>query len=623
MHGVPAADPADVQVHRVGGDVVGRDRLAERLAVHAGAHARGARGAAEVSEAGGVREISGARGAEGAGPGVAGEAADPVLDAQPPTARLVLGVLVRRAHVAPAGRQAGQHRRGRAALGLGGERRGERITGRCGRVRGAEHRRIVPGEVAGVGAAGQKVRLTQDRGKQADVGDDAVHLGAFQHPGQPGGRLGPGPAGPDDLGQHRVVVGAHQGAVLIAGVGPDALGRRDREPVQRAGHGPEVGGGVLGVQPGLDRVPRQLRVQYVGAQGLAAGHPQLHLDQVQTGDQFRDRVLDLQPGVYLQEVEAAGLVQDELDRARARVADRLTGGDRGGAERGPQVIAHGRGRGLLDDLLVAALDRAFPLEQVHHGAAAVPDDLHLDVPRVGDVPLGEHRTVPERGRGLPAGGSDRAGQVGQVPHQPHAPATAAERRLDQQRQAHPADQLAQVGVAGDLAAGQHRHARLFHQLLRAEFGAHRGDHVRGRPDEGQPGDGDVGGERGVLGQEPVAGVDGVRAGRFRRRDDEVTAQVRVGRRGAGQPDRLVGQPDVRCARVRVGVDGHGVQAQGVRGAHDPDGDLPPVGDQQTAHADHIRKTPKPRRPATTLEWTADRARPSTVRVSRGSTIPSS
>ena len=151
-------------------------------------------------------------------------------------------------------------------------------------------------------------------------------------------------------------------------------------------------------------------------------------------------------------------------------------------------------------------------------------------------------------------------------------------------QAHPADQRAQVGVAGDLAAGQDRHARLFHQLLRAEFGAHRRDHVRRRPDEGQPGRGDVGGERGVLGQEPVAGVDGVGAGRFRRRDDEVTAQVRVGGRGAGQPHRLVGQPDVRCVRVRVGVDGHGVQAQGVRGAHDPDGDLAPVGDQHDVRA---------------------------------------
>ena len=38
---------------------------------------------------------------------------------------------------------------------------------------------------------------------------------------------------------------------------------------------------------------------------------------------------------------------------------------------------------------------------------------------------------------------------------------------------------------------------------------------------------------------------------------------------------------------------------------------------------HIRKTPKPRRPATGPECAADRAMPSTVRVSRGSMTPSS
>ena len=38
---------------------------------------------------------------------------------------------------------------------------------------------------------------------------------------------------------------------------------------------------------------------------------------------------------------------------------------------------------------------------------------------------------------------------------------------------------------------------------------------------------------------------------------------------------------------------------------------------------HIRKTPKPRRPATGPECTADSVTPSTERVSRGSMTPSS
>jgi hypothetical protein len=112
--------------------------------------------------------------------------------------------------------------------------------------------------------------------------------------------------------------------------------------VQRADGGPEVRSGVLGVQPGLDRVPGQLGVQHVRAQRLTLGDPQLHLHQIQPGDQLGDRVLDLQPRVDLEEVEAARLVEDELDRAGADVADRLAGRDRGGAQRGPQVIVDGR-----------------------------------------------------------------------------------------------------------------------------------------------------------------------------------------------------------------------------------------------------------------------------------------
>ena len=253
----------------------------------------------------------------------------------------------------------------------------------------------------------------------------------------------------------------------------------------------------------------------------------------------------------------------------------------------------------------------------------VPHDLHLDVARVGDVPLGEHRPVTERGGGLAPCGGHGPGQFCPVTDQPHTPAAPAERRLDQQGQPDPGHQLVEVRVAGDLAAGQHRDARLLHQILGAELGAHRGDHIRRRPDERETGGAHVRGERGVLGQEPVAGMDGVGAGGAGRRDDEVAAQIGSGGRRAGQPDGLVGQLDVRRPRVGVGVDGDRGQAERVRGPYDADGDLAAVGDQEPVHGPHIRKTPKPRRPATEPECTADSASPSTVRVSRGSMMPSS
>jgi hypothetical protein len=49
-----------------------------------------------------------------------------------------------------------------------------------------------------------------------------------------------------------------------------------------------------------------------------------------------------------------------------------------------------RARGDLDELLVAALDRAVALEQVHHVAEAVAEDLRLDVLGVDDALFQEH-----------------------------------------------------------------------------------------------------------------------------------------------------------------------------------------------------------------------------------------
>ena len=70
------------------------------------------------------------------------------------------------------------------------------------------------------------------------------------------------------------------------------------------------------------------------------------LDQVGAGDHLGDRVLDLQPGVHLQEVELAVGGQDELHRAGAPVVDGLGRLHRGGADRARAVRASARGRGI-------------------------------------------------------------------------------------------------------------------------------------------------------------------------------------------------------------------------------------------------------------------------------------
>jgi hypothetical protein len=110
-------------------------------------------------------------------------------------------------------------------------------------------------------------------------------------------------------------------------------------------------------------------------------------------------MLDLQPGVDLQEEELATADQ-EFRGARRVVANVASGRQRGLAHGFAQPGIQRRRRRLFDDLLVAALDRALALEQMHQVAVPVAQDLDLDMAGVAEPALQEHRAVAERGRGF-------------------------------------------------------------------------------------------------------------------------------------------------------------------------------------------------------------------------------
>ena len=351
-------------------------------------------------------------------------------------------------------------------------------------------------------------------------------------------------------------------------------------------------------------------------EAAALGDADLQGDEVDAGGALGDGVLDLQPGVHLEEEEAAVVTGEELDGAGAGVADRPRGGDRGGEQRlaHPRHPLDERRRRLLDDLLVAALDRALALAERPHRAVLVGEHLDLDVAACRQVRLAEHGGVAERRRRLGPGGGDLAVEHVERAHDAHAPSAAAGRGLDQHRQVAVGD-----GVGGQL--GEDRHAGGGHQPLGLDLRAHRRDRRRRRADPRQPGVDDGAGEGGVLGQEAVAGMDGVGAGAARRVDDQVAAQVGVGGRVAGQAPRRR-RPRRRAASgVGVGVDGD-VAMPRSRQVRITRRAISPRLATRT-DLDHGRKTPKRSVPRTGALCAADRAMPSTVRVSRGSMIPSS
>ena len=164
------------------------------------------------------------------------------------------------------------------------------------------------------------------------------------------------------LSQHRVVVGRdhHPGGQR----GVHAHARRCLPGQHLAQLRQEVARRVLGAQAQLHRVPLPAHLVLSQRQRFALRNAQLPLDQIESGDQFGDTVLDLQAGIHLHEPEAPVRLEQELQRAGPAIADRTGGRDRNRAHRFAQCrIDRRRGR-FFDQLLVAALHRTVALTQV-------------------------------------------------------------------------------------------------------------------------------------------------------------------------------------------------------------------------------------------------------------------
>ncbi len=344
--------------------------------------------------------------------------------------------------------------------------------------------------------------------------------------------------------------------------------------------GEEAAEGVLGVDPRLDGVALAAHVVLRQRQRLAGGDDQLQLDQVQPCDGLGDRVLHLQPGVHLQEVElAGGGVEEVLDGPCADVPDLLGQRHRRGGQPGPRPgVDGGRGR-LLEHLLVPSLGGAVALPQVQHGAVAVADHLDLEVAPGLDVLLDQHGVVAERARRLPARGGDRLGELRRGPADPHALAAAAGGRLDQDRVV----EGRRILVEG--VRRHDRHARRDGDLAGRVLAAHLLHHRGAGPGQGDALVLERGREGRPLGEEAVAGVHDVGARAQGGVDHGPDVEVRR------HAHRRVGRAHVRRGRVEVGVDGDGAHAHRLRGAEDAQGDLTAVRHQYGSHVAHILKTP--------------------------------
>ena len=374
-------------------------------------------------------------------------------------------------------------------------------------------------------------------------------------------------------------------------------------------------------------------------QRLAGRDAQLPLDEIEPEDRLGDGMLDLQAGVHLEKIEAIGPeaargVDDELDRAGPDIADGLGRRHRRRTHRRACVFRQAGRRRLLDDLLVAALQRAIALPQMNDIALAVAEHLHFDMARREDVFLYQHARVAKRRLALALRGLQRGLEgVGRIDAAHAAPAAAGD-RLDEHRVADLAGARLQKhrALLGAMIARHDRRAGLRHRGLGFALQAHRAHGVRRRPDKHDAGLRAGLCEFGVLAQETVARMQALSARALGRREDRLGFEI--ARRALADLDRLIRLAREQRAAIGRRMQRDRLQAEPARGAEDPAGDFAAIGDDDIGeHLEsrsgrrnnqqrHIRNTPKRVGSIGALRQ-AEKASESVRRVSCGAITPSS
>ena len=310
----------------------------------------------------------------------------------------------------------------------------------------------------------------------------------------------------------------------------------------------------------------------------------LRAHQVDAGDDLGDGVLDLDARVHLDEEPLVGVeIEKEFDGAGVVVADAAANFQRGIA----QFLANARferhGRGDFHDLLMAALHGAIALVQVQDVAVAVAEHLHLDVLGAGNVFFQENGGIAEGAAGLVAGLVQKVGEVAGLGHHAHAAATAAERGLDDEREADFAGDFQGFGAVFDgiFRARQDGHVDFLRERAGGDLVAHEAEQFRAGADEGDAGVRAGLGEIRVFRKKAVPGMDEVHALFLRERDDAGDVEVRAdGAFALADEVGFIGLETVDAEAVFLGVDGDGAEAEFRRSPEYANGDFTAIGDEE-------------------------------------------
>ena len=424
--------------------------------------------------------------------------------------------------------------------------------------------------------------MERDRG--ADPDDEILAERSLHPPNALLTRFTPG----DQLADQRVVVRAHADSTRQHRIEPHAWSVRLAIPGDWTDGWREVEERVLGGDSAFHGPAADRPLCSGVTQRQATGDPELVLYEVDPPHQFGDRMLNLKAGVHLKKGEAlsagsVGIVPDQkLDGAGRGVVAGTCRIGRGFFHSRPQLRRHSGSRRFLDQLLASTLSRTVALAQADDVAAGVGDHLDFDVACRSQQLFHEDSAIAER--------SDRF--FLRLLHcaldlvcrfDDSDPSTAAAcRRFDHNWIADLIGGLSSFVRVGERidGAGDNRDAGLFHRAARLDFVAHQLDGFRRRADENDAVLAAGAGEVGVLRQEAVAGVDGVRTCLLRCRQHCIDGEIALRRGRAADSHCFIGHPHMSCGPIGVGENGDRLDAQVLRSSNHANCNLAAVGDQQ-------------------------------------------
>ena len=389
-----------------------------------------------------------------------------------------------------------------------------------------------------------------------------------------------------DLDEKRIIVGRdHRTGGDIPAVETDAgaaagIISRDFAVVRR-----EVVGRILGCDTALNGITVHMQVGLLCKpdlrmrEGRSLGDQDLRTHHVDSRDDFGDRVLHLDAGVHFNKVVVSVFVDQEFDRARVDIVDRLGNLDGVVVQGVANLLRHAPGRSHFHYLLVTALQRTVALAQMTDTAVLIGQDLNLDMLGLDKVFLNKDIVVSKRLLGLAAYEVKGRRNVFRLFAQTHASSAAAGSRLQNHRKSEFLSLLERLfrALQRDIGARNDRNAARHRDLLGLQLVAHLGKHLGGRPDKDNAGILARLGKLGVFREETVAGMDRFNLPAFGQRNDLINGKV--GAQRASSLSNEIGLVRLGAEKshgIFFGVNGKCADAQVVAGAENADRDLTAV-----------------------------------------------